>query len=33
LIVIGLLSYLKDFILGLLGIVKKEKDNNEEEEK
>lgn len=33
LIVIGLLSYLKDFILGLLGIVKKEKDDNEEEEK
>ena len=33
LIVIGILSYLKDFILGLLGMVKKEKDDNEEKEK
>ncbi len=32
LIVIGILSYLKDFILGLLGMVKKEKDNNEKKE-
>lgn len=32
LVVIGILSYLKDFICGLLGIVKKNKDSNEKEE-
>ena len=33
LVVIGIISYLKDFIFGLLGLGKKNKDDNEEKEK
>ena len=32
LVVIGIISYLKDFIFGLLGLGKKNKEENEEEE-
>ena len=31
LVIIGILAYLKDFIRGLLGMVKKEKDDEKEE--